>query len=339
MRHGLHADIALHGHHGGDADPGQARTQCSQHAAVGRGPEFAFARALAGGEHHQARPLAQVPQSSHQLGTGHRGGTAVLAGEEERGRAVDQQAVGNEVEDVHAVAQCIDHVVERGLVCPAQLRTLDGVAQPRPGAGQLLLDLHLGQAVLLQPGRVGHDHQRSECAFRAQAHRSPVGAAQVAGEERIFAGGEVACVAGHLEQLPAQAVEFGCAGADKEADAQRQLCRPGRSQHSQHFGIGKELLAQHPAVVEWLQRGQHLGRQRIDAWTGPAQAHIGLIARPAEAQFDAVGVSITAVDTQLEFGVLSHSCIPGVRCRWGTSCSGQCSLWPVRSTCRAATTK
>jgi hypothetical protein len=169
----------------------------------------------------------QLGQTRDQLGAGGHRDVARLVLQPEPRLALDQGAVGDEVEDIVLVAQGPDQAVEG--VGPGDARHRD-LAQTAPRPLQLAGDVDGRQGPTPRPvgvdrGGVGDDDQGAEVGPGAELDRTPVVAAQVAREQDGLARQEPFAGVGIAQQLPLQAVQLRGAGADEQADPQRQLRR------------------------------------------------------------------------------------------------------------------
>ena len=100
---------------------------------------------------------------------------------------------------------------------------------PRPArGGQLGISIHWRQAILRGIGGVGYGDQGAQLGLGAQTHGPPVQAAEVAREGDVLAGQQRRGRGRQTQGFPAQGVQFGCAGADRQADVQRGVGRLGR---------------------------------------------------------------------------------------------------------------
>ena len=102
------------------------------------------------------------------------------------------------------------------------------VAQAGARSGQLGISIHRRQAILRDIGGVGHGDQGAQLGLGAQTHGPPVQAAEVAREGDVLAGQQRRGRGRPAQGFPAQGVQFGCVGADRQADVQRGVGRLGR---------------------------------------------------------------------------------------------------------------
>ena len=179
LHDGFHGDVALHSDHSRNAGSGQTRSQRGQRALVAAAGVLPLAGALARSQHDQRRTLLQAVDVGHELLARHRISRAFGRLQKHYRPPAGQLAVRHQVEHVVAAAQLFQDRVAGCLAAAGQLGDAD-LAQRFARPRYLAVNIHRGQAVLPQIGRVGDGHQHPLVALGTQGDRPPVLAAEIA---------------------------------------------------------------------------------------------------------------------------------------------------------------
>ena len=104
-------------------------------------------------------------------------------------------------------AQFGEQVFERGSSIRAPIERRDGDGpEAFLRAAQLAGHIHRRQAKFIEVGWVGDEGERAQITLRAQAHRPPIGTAQVARKQKVFARKQRGFILGMGEGFPAEGV-------------------------------------------------------------------------------------------------------------------------------------